>query len=212
MDILGNIPSQYWIIVSNTFGNNTNVKFDYDSLKEIHDMEIDYFNYVINHLVKETYDSGKILTTLKMLEQIYIKLYDYTKLNYYQESIDYIYVEIQRWFKMNFHDGNFSLGTKQMELLKYIYGREQCKYAHELVEKAHTHLLNESGNNGLIASWMTYANSYFGGFYNKNAFEIISEIHESQKNDIVNKLKQITVDEVKPLDEIYNKWMSLKIY
>ncbi len=212
MDILGNIPSQYWIIVSNTFGNNTSFEFNYASLKEIYDIEIDYFNYVINHLVKETYDSGKILTTLKMLEQIYIKLYDYTKLNLYQESIDYVYIEIQRWFKMNSHDVNFSLETKQMELLKYIYGREQCKYAHELVEQAYVHLSNEHGNNGLVASWITYANSYFGGFYKKNAFEIISEIHESQKNNIVNKPKQITVDEVKPLDEVYKKWMSLKIY
>ncbi|AKI80588.1 hypothetical protein QJ850_gp111 [Acanthamoeba polyphaga mimivirus] len=212
MDILGNIPSQYWIIVSNTFGNNTNFEFNYDSLKEIYDMEIDYFNYVINHLIKETYNSSKILTTLKMLDKIYIKLYDYTKLNLYQESIDYVNVEIKKWFKTNFHDGNYSLETKQMELLKYIYGREQCKYAHELVEQAYFHLSNESGNNGLIASWMTYVGSYFGGFYKKNAFEIILGIHERQKNDINNKLKQITVDEVKPLDEVYKKWIGLKIY
>ncbi|AFX92096.1 hypothetical protein CE11_00064 [Megavirus courdo11] len=212
MDILGNVPSQYWIIVSSTFNNSIKIKFDYDLLKEIYSLEINYYNYVISHIKDNAYDSDKILKTLKMLKEIYIKLHNYTNLNQYQESIEYVDIEIQNWFKTNFHDGKFTLETKQMELLKYVYGREQCKFTHKLVEQAYNHLKNEHGDNGYIISWMTYANSYLGGFYGKNAFEIISEIYESQKNEMVDKLKQITMDEVQPLDKVYKKWTSLNIY
>ncbi|AUV58040.1 hypothetical protein [Bandra megavirus] len=212
MDILGNVPSQYWIIVSSTFNNSIKIKFDYDSLKEIYSLEINYYNYVISHIKNNAYDSNKILKTLKMLKEIYTKLHSYTNLNQYKESIEYVDIEIQNWFKTNFHDGKFILETKQMELLKYVYGREQCKFTHRLVEQVHNHLKNEHGDNGFIASWMIYANSYLGGFYRKNAFEMISEIYESQKNEMVDKLKQITVDEVQPLDKVYKVWSSLNIY
>ncbi|ANB50212.1 hypothetical protein [Powai lake megavirus] len=212
MDILGNVPSQYWIIVSSTFNNSIKIKFDYDSLKEIYSLEVNYYNYVISHIKDNSYDSDKILKTLKMLKEIYTKLHNYTNLNQYQESIEYVDIEIQNWFKTNFHDGKFTLETKQMELLKYVYGREQCKFTHRLVEQAHNHLKNENGDNGFIVSWMTYANSYLGGFYGKKAFEMISEIYESQKNEMVDKLKQITVDEVQPLDKVYKVWSSLNIY
>ncbi len=175
-------------------------------------MEINYYNYVISHIKNNAYDSDKILKTLKMLKEIYTKLYNYTNLNHYQESIEYVDTEIQNWFKTNFHDGKITLETKQMELLKYVYGREQCKFTHRLVEQAHNHLKNEHGDNGYIVSWMTYANSYLGGFYGKKAFEMISEIYESQKNEMVDKLKQITMDEVQPSNKVYKVWSSLNIY
>ncbi|AZL89841.1 hypothetical protein QKC54_gp0066 [Megavirus baoshan] len=212
MDILGNVPSQYWIIVSSTFNNSIKIKFDYDSLKEIYSLEINYYNYIISHIKNNTFDSNKILKTLKILKEIYTKLHNYTNLNHYQKSIEYVDIEIQNWFKTNFHNGRITLDGKQIELLKYIYGREQCKFTHILVEQAHNHLKNECGDNGFIASWISYANSYLGGFYGKNAFEIISEIYESQKNEMVYKLKQITVNEVQPSDKIYKIWSILNIY
>ncbi|BCS82860.1 hypothetical protein QLL95_gp1263 [Cotonvirus japonicus] len=212
MEKFGASLSQYWCVIIDGLNNNVKFEFDYDVLKEIYHIEMDYYNYVINHLNNDTYNSDKVLKTLKKLRELYFKMLVLTKLDLHKNCIKYVDQEIENWFKTDFHDGNFNPITKQIQLLNYIYGRKQCEFAHELVQQANAHLKNEQGYNGLIYSWITYAKSYVGGFYGKNAFEIMFILYENQKNDLITRLKESTVHEVQPCNEAHTMWIESIFY
>ena len=179
----GSRSSFVWQILEDLINDRTNILFDYQKMKSIADVEIEYYQVSMNmvrHRASNPYlnpsqlmNKFNISDVTKKLDEL---LYSYTmsEEHKYKEPSS---AEIQKMDE-EYEPDPQPIITRDIYLLDLVYRQKQCEYVISLMEQANQKL------------------------------DYVKEIYEKEKYDLLERLKKETLTEVKANECAHNIWNS----
>lgn len=218
--IQGQAPSETWLLIADQMNNRTNIVYNNKIMMEISKKEIDWFNVSIEILKYQKNNSPTSYTELlKMFDleekemELLNQLYNYTLNEKYNPNKIY---DINDGDNEYAKDEQSTLNNQSeivlhcdIKLLDYVYGKKQCEYAINLMEKVE----------GKLSSILEEQNSVEcenkGSILNKqNLMNLMKEIYENdclEMGNLATKLINETIVEVNPCEHAFNIWQSWSI-
>ncbi|AEQ60891.1 hypothetical protein [Acanthamoeba polyphaga mimivirus] len=222
MGSCGNSPSLLWLLLADIINKKKDLVYNFDYLQKIHELEMNYFDFVIEKVRLKDTDNHVKITVEKMLDVLKLLL-EYTQDQNYQKEIDSCKKYLTDDNPVNPSDDLTEDmleddTSREIYLLEFTYGRNQCQYAYSLIQKVEIELVNINTLYSTVRSMFYNTMKYIFSSIDyvevcpENAFKLMINYYENDRNHIAHSLQRKTIKEVRPSQQAITMWFNFGIY